>query len=294
VVLYRAHFHAMELQMALTRGRIQHVVTSGIRFFEQAHIKDVLSLLRILTTPGDALAFDRLLGMLPGIGPATAKRLWKKLGGKFDTLDTASRRLLLESLTRKEAHERWERIDPILGEFHAEGLRAKGGKVIKDFVEQFYDTYAVDNFENSDARLDDIHELALHFDKFDTIEESLSDIALLTNLDAEAEALRSSSDDVVKLSTIHQAKGLEWPVVIVIWAAEGMFPSARSVRDSVDGEAEERRLFYVAATRAEDELVLCVPEVRRMRDGGVVFCQPSRFVEELDPGIVSERRIGYI
>ena len=294
VVLYRAHFHAMELQMALTRGHIPHVVTSGIRFFEQAHIKDVLSLLRILTCPEDALAFDRLLCLLPGVGPATAKRFWKKLGNRFDSDDPVKRKLLLESITRKEAHERWERIDNVLRQFHSEGLRASGGKTVKAFVDEFYDTYVVDTFENSDSRLDDVQELALHFDKFDSIEESLSDIALLTNLDAEADNISARSGDVVRLSTVHQAKGLEWPVVIIIWASEGMFPSARSVKESEEGEAEERRLFYVATTRAEDELVLCVPEVRRMRDGGVMYCTPSRFVDELPDEIISNRRIGYI
>jgi len=293
VVLYRAHFHAMELQMALTRGHIPHVITSGIRFFEQAHVKDVVSLLRILTCPEDALAFDRLLCLLPGVGAVTAKKLWKKLGGRFDSDNPGARKLLLDSL-RKAAHERWEKVDPILRDFHAEGLRASGGKVIKAFVDEFYDTYIVDTFENSDARLDDIQELAIHFDKFETIEESLSDIALLTNLDAEADSMSEESRNAIRLSTVHQAKGLEWPVVIIIWATEGMFPSARSMNESDEGEAEERRLFYVAATRAEDELILCTPEVRRMRDGGVLYCTPSHFVEELSDEAVSSRRIGFI
>ena len=293
VVLYRAHYHAMELQMQLTRNRIQHVITSGIRFFEQAHIKDTLSLLRIITCPEDALAFDRLLCLLPGVGAVTAKKLWKKLGGKFDIADMASRQLLLDSL-RANGRKRWEKIDPILQTFHEEGLRADGSRVVKDFVENFYDTYAVDNFDNPDIRLDDIQELALHLEKFKNIEECLSDIALLTNLDAEADSMQADKEDAVRLSTIHQAKGLEWPVVIIIWAAEGMFPSARSMKESEDGEAEERRLFYVAVTRAEDELVICVPGMRRMRDGGVLYCEPSHFIDELNETSIASRRIGFI
>jgi len=117
---------------------------------------------------------------------------------------------------------------------------------------------------------------------------------LLTNLDAEAENLSPADRNAVRLSTVHQAKGLEWPVVIVIWATEGMFPSSRSMNESDEGEAEERRLFYVAATRAKDELVLCTPEVRRMRDGGIMYCQPSHFVDELPGEVISSRRIGFI
>jgi len=293
VILYRAHFHAMELQMALTRGHIPHVITSGMRFFEQAHVKDALALLRIITCPEDALAFDRLLCLLPRVGPATAKKLWKKLGNRFDSDKPAARKLLIESL-RGDARERWEKINPIFLEFHAEGLRASGGKVIKAFIDEFYDTYAIDNFENSDSRLDDIQELALHFDKFDTIEESLSDIALLTNIDTEAENQTVESSNAIKLSTVHQAKGLEWPVVIIIWVTEGMFPSSRSMNESEEGEAEERRLFYVATTRAEDELILCTPDIRRMRDGGIMYCSPAHFVDELDDATVITKKIGFI
>jgi DNA helicase II / ATP-dependent DNA helicase PcrA len=89
---------------------------------------------------------------------------------------------------------------------------------------------------------------------------------------------------------VHQAKGLEWPVVIILWACEGMFPSSRSMQETAGGEAEERRLFYVAVTRAKDELCLCVPEVRRTREGGVIYSPPSRFVREIPPQHVEEVR----
>jgi DNA helicase II / ATP-dependent DNA helicase PcrA len=293
VVLYRAHYHAMELQMAMTRGHVPHVITSGMRFFEQAHVKDMLCLLRVLSCPEDALAFNRLLCLLPGVGAMTAQKLWKKLGGRFDSDDPDARQLLLTSL-RKGAQVRWEKVDPILAAYHDEDLSHDGGDVIQRFVDAFYDTYAADTFENFDSRIDDIRELMLHTAKFESVEQCLSDVALLTNLDAEAENLSPDQRNAVRLSTVHQAKGLEWPVVIMIWVTEGMFPSPRTVNESDEGEAEERRLFYVAATRAKDELVLCTPEVRRMRDGGVMYCQPSRFIDELPEEVISSRRIGFI
>jgi DNA helicase-2/ATP-dependent DNA helicase PcrA len=116
----------------------------------------------------------------------------------------------------------------------------------------------------------------------------------MTNLDAESETLarRNSDQDAVRLSTVHQAKGLEWRAVIVLWATEGMFPLARSLVDEPDAE-EERRLFYVAVTRAKDDLCLCVPHMRMMRDGGAYPCEPSRFIREIDPGLLKEIGTAY-
>jgi DNA helicase-2/ATP-dependent DNA helicase PcrA len=109
-------------------------------------------------------------------------------------------------------------------------------------------------------------------------------MALLTNLDAEAETAPAGKDGV-RLSTVHQAKGLEWKVVFVLWMNEDCFPSRKSA-EQIGGEAEERRLFYVAATRAEDRLFLCCPEIRRNRDGSVIPYEPSRFVQEIPPHLL--------
>lgn len=292
-VLYRAHYHAMELQMELTREHVPHVITSGVRFFEQAHIKDVLSLLRILESPEDELAFTRLLCLLPGVGEKTALKAWITLGRKFDAGDPDKRKLLMDKLKPKSL-DRWKKVDPILAAYFDENLKEDGGEALHRFLKEFYEIYAVDAFEKHDTRIDDIRELIIHTGTFETVEQFLSDIALLTNLDAEADNRTVSNSDAIRLSTVHQAKGLEWPVVIVLWATEGMFPSSRSLQEADDGAAEERRLFYVAVTRAKDELILCVPELRRMRDGGVMYCRASRFVEEIPSEMVRDRRIGFI
>ena len=115
----------------------------------------------------------------------------------------------------------------------------------------------------------------------------LQEVALLTNVDHEYAQMEKDNEPMLHLSTVHQAKGLEWKVVFVIWLAEGMFPSSRSLGEA-ESDEEERRLFYVAVTRAKDELVLCAPEMRRMRDGGVFFCKPSRFIKEIPRDLVRE------
>ena len=293
VILYRAHYHAMELQMALTRARIPHNITSGMRFFEQAHIKDVLALLRVLSCPEDALAFERLLGMLPGVGEVTVRKLWSKLGGRFDAADPAARAALAEAL-RPGARARWAEVTPVIEAYYRSGPGVNGGETVEQFLTAFYETHAADTFDNPESRIDDIKELSRHFEKFESVEQCLSDIALLTNLDAEADAMGAGGNEAVRLSTVHQAKGLEWPVVIVLWMTDGMFPSTRSLNETGGGDDEERRLFYVATTRAKDELVLCVPEIRRMRDGGVMYCKPSRYIDELPGEIAQTRRISYI
>lgn len=282
----------MELQMALTRARIPHNITSGMRFFEQAHVKDVLALLRVLTSPADALAFERLLCLLPGVGEVTVRKLWIRLGERFDASDAEARSALAKAL-RPSARDQWASIVPVIEAYYRSGLSVNGGEVVQRFLDAFYAQHAAVAFDNPDARIDDIRELGLHFGRFENVEQCLSDIALLTNLDAEA-AGTGNEHESIRLSTVHQAKGLEWPVVIVLWMTDGMFPSQRSLNDAGGGDAEERRLFYVAATRAKDELVLCVPEVRRMRDGGVFYCKPSRYIDELPHEVARTRRIGFV
>ncbi|NQT91701.1 MAG: UvrD-helicase domain-containing protein, partial [Lentisphaerae bacterium] len=288
-ILYRAHFHAMEVQMEFTRQNVPYVITSGVRFFEQAHIKDVCCVLRLLDNPEDQLAFSRLVSMLPGVAERTAANVWKKLGQSYDASAADARKALCKALPAAAA-SLWGSIEPVLEAYHAENLNGDGGEVIHRFVQAFYEEHAVNAFENAENRLDDIRELILYTARFETVREFLSDVALLTNLDATGENLNTSEGDAVRLSTIHQAKGLEWGVVFLIWATEGMFPSPRSLRESPVGEFEERRLFYVAVTRAKDELCMSAPEVRRARDGSVTYYRPSRFLEEIPRELVREIR----
>ena len=293
-VLYRAHYHAMELQMAMTREHVDYMITSGMRFFEQAHIKDVCSLLRILENPEDELAFARLLGFLPGIGPRRAEKVWQALGGRFDASEPGPREIVTRALS-PQARALWAPVDKVLAAYREEGLGTDGGEALHRFVEAFYQEHAANTYDNWRERLDDVRELILYTARFETVEQFLSDVALLSNLDSEVDSHRGAeTSESVRLSTVHQAKGLEWAAVIVLWMTDGMFPSARAVNESPAGLAEERRLFYVAVTRAKDELTLCVPEVRRTRDGGVYYCEPSPFIDEIPPDLVRESRVSFL
>jgi DNA helicase-2/ATP-dependent DNA helicase PcrA len=286
-VLYRAHFHSIELQMELSRAGIPYAITSGVGVFEQAHVKDVLAFLRVCCQPNDRLAFARLLGMLYGVGPRAIDGYWEKLGGRFDSRD-ASQRAALCALIKPSARTEWAVVDRLLGAFHAEGLARNGGEIVARFFDQFLHAHLQRVYENADKRADDIQELAVQIMQSPDVPAFLSEVALLTNVDHEyTQRQEQDAPERLHLSTVHQAKGLEWPVLFVIWVAEGMFPSSRTLGESGD-DAEERRLFYVAVTRARDELCLLAPEMRRTRDGGVFFCKPSRFIKELPQGLLRE------
>lgn len=291
-VLYRAHYHAMELQLEMNREGIPYAITSGVRFFEQAHIKDVLCLLRLAANPRDELAFSRLVQLFPGVGAKSALTCWAKLGRHFQPLNSEHRNALLNALP-KRGKPLWEPIAEALGGLEADALKRNPGEIVFLFLESFYDEFAVNNFDNAPQRMEDIHGMAEDCANYESLDAFLNELALQTNLD-ETVSLEGEEPDVVRLCTIHQAKGLEFPVVAILWCADGMFPSKRSM-DDMDGggESEERRLFYVAVTRAKDRLILGMPTMRRQRDGGMIYYAPSRFVSELGSGLLEEERGGY-
>jgi DNA helicase II / ATP-dependent DNA helicase PcrA len=288
-VLYRAHFHAMELQLALTRAHVPYVITSGVRFFEQAHVKDVCAILRPIQHPGDEMAFRRLLQLLPKVGERTADRIWTQLGYRFRP-QTPEDGAAVEKALPAPARPFWQGLREIWSRFRQDEQGQNAGELMREWIKAYYNHYALNTFDNYERRMEDLEELMVFAGRHETLDQLLSEIALMTNMDGEAAAGAPAAPAGVRLSTIHQAKGLEWPVVLILWAAEGMFPSARAMKDNEDGEAEERRLFYVAVTRAKDELVLCAPEVRRMADGGYMPLTPSRFVREIPRTLLLETR----
>ncbi len=288
-ILYRAHYHALETELALRKNHCPYAMTSGMRFFEQAHIKDACSLLRLVQSKTDELAFARIVQWLPGVGPKSAERIWNKLGGSFDALDPAARAGAAEILP-PAARPGWNKIAAAWAE--ADGVaRPDPGEILSVFLSRFYGDHALNVFENCDKRMEDIQGLIQYLAKFATLEEFINEVALFTNLDAESEAVDDAAQDSIRLSTVHQAKGLEWPVVFILWLAEGLFPSGRSISESPDGEGEERRLFYVAVTRAKDELRLCVPAMRINRDGSPSFYTPSRFIKEIPKDLVETEKL---
>lgn len=276
-ILYRSHFHSIETQLMFTKTRMPYAITSGVGFFEQAHAKDVIALVRLTEFPSDWLSFSRVLALLRGMGPAGVEKLWNKMGGVFKAEEADHRNNLL-SLMPEKARAQWAPISKAIADYKSEKSSIAG--FITDFIDAFYESHLNNEYDNAKDRIDDIKELATEIERRGNVKEFLADIALLTNMDVESDKNSIENKPHVLLSTIHQAKGLEWPIIIILWAVEGMFPSGRSIIEDAD-DSEERRLFYVAVTRAKERLHIMVPRVRFMHDGGMMECDPSRFVKEI-------------
>jgi DNA helicase II / ATP-dependent DNA helicase PcrA len=294
-VLYRSHFHALELQLELTRRNIPFSITSGIRFFEQAHIKDVSAWLKFICNPADELSFKRLVMMLPGIGGKGAAKLWNKFGTEFSNPNPESKHPLATAvqtcaaLAPKKAATAWAQFAATVSQLEEPETRTRPTAMIGLVVEAGYEDYLKENYQNFRNRLDDIEQLASFAQQFASTEEFLTQLSLLTNLEAEDDKVRRDDEERLRLSTVHQAKGLEFDVVFVIMLCDGLFPSARSL-ETLEGEEEERRLFYVAITRARNELYLSHPILRAARGyaGGETLQQPSRFLRDIPKDCLEE------
>ena len=276
-ILYRAHFHAMEMQLELTRRNIPYTITSGLRFFEQAHIKDVAAHMRLAVNPKDEVAFHRLARLLPGVGPKSATKMWN---------EAATGKPYGQIKVGEKGAKGWSQM--------VETLRQIAGKPpseqVKIVVEGSYGDHVRARYANAVNRLDDLRQLEDYANGFTQTADFLAELALLGNTETEVAARGNDQDgDAVRLSTVHQAKGLEYGTVFVIMLCDGLFPSSRSL-ETEEGEEEERRLFYVAVTRAKDELYLTHPRLR-MGKGGDAWQTPSRFLNELGKDLVNVWRV---
>ncbi len=287
-VLYRAHYHSMELQMELTRWGIPFEIRSGIRFFEQAHIKDVVCYLRILANPYDELAWKRLLGLYSKIGKATAGKVWQFISRQQEALAMVAGEDFIKCAGKCAVPGLTQCRETLRKLLAADGSQGHIPALIQVVLDSGYLEYMQGKFTDTAQREDDLTQLAGYAEKFFSLENFLSELALMTNADEEEEKIETENSGKIILSSIHQAKGLEWSVVFMLWCAEGMMPLARALKEP-EGEEEERRLFYVAVTRAKDELYLCYPLVDYGRGMGNLTLSPSRFIRELAPAEMRHR-----
>lgn len=317
-VMYRSHYHSIELQLELSRRNIPYRIQSGVRFFEQAHIKDVISYLRIIVNPRDELAWKRILKLIPGVGNATANRVYEAVvrtayGTGWSNADSQQgepgrglvpagfvNALLQPPATaggsdpfvRLRSSQSWQKFVVLLETLVQEENRNDPAKQIGLVLTNGYEAYLQENYENADLRTEDLKGLAAYASRYKSTEDFLSELALLsTERFAEPQPLvgedlveGSTEDELLTLTSVHQAKGLEWKAVFIIWAAEGKFPSPRSLKE-LDSEEEERRLWYVALTRAKDELYLTYPLLMTDYNRQTVLQKPSRFIMEVPPAL---------
>ncbi len=281
-VLYRAHFHALDIQLELSRLQIPYQITSGVRFFEQAHIRDLVALLRFVYNPSDTAAWNRLVILLPKVGDKGAAKIHaaasehaRLLKLNFvDALDSDD----VKSKVPKDAKDEWPKFVASLQQVADMMKNMKPHNAVEIAIDGWYGDYLKGAYANYVSRLDDLKSMIGFASRYDDMHQLLVEVMLLNSETSDRSA--EPDADALRLTTIHQSKGLEYAAVFLIGLADGGFPLRRAI-EAGDVE-EERRLFYVAVTRARDELYLCFPKVNT-KGGPAMLQTPSRFLTELAP-----------
>lgn len=270
-VLFRAGSNSRALEMELNRRGINYEMRGGIRFFERAHIKDVLAYLKILGNFRDEVAWLRVLAMYEGIGPVTAQLIYQKIISLEKLEDIFDLSLALAG----KAGASWTRllhIFDVLVRHRHDNI----SKLLTMIIDEYSD-YLLAKHSDYKYRQDDLEQLTFFATEYDSLELFLNEVSLQESFSATQ--TNSKDNDALVLSTVHQAKGLEWPVVFVMSLTDQSFPHPLCV--SEEEIEEERRLFYVAVTRAEKYLFLTYP-LAMMRYDGVKTLQPSPFITNLN------------
>lgn len=256
-VLFRAGWHSNELEIELQRRNIPFVKYGGLRFLESAHVKDLVSLLRMVVNPEDEMAWFRILQLLPGIGPGYAQRLFPQLS---QSVRAAGSEAADPVNVPRQARDPLNSLLQALAQVQKPGGAAAPPALVVERMRQFYNPLLEQTYDNADMRGRDLDQLTLMAAKASDLESFVTDLTLdppSSTSDLAGEPF--IDDDYLVLSTVHSAKGLEWDAVYIIHACDGMFPSDMACRSEEEIE-EERRLFYVAMTRARRYLHVFSPQ----------------------------------
>lgn len=290
-VLYRSHFQALDMQMELSRAGVAYQITSGVRFFEQAHIRDLVAHLRLVYNPADASAFYRIAVLLPKVGEKGAENLYRLAAEtararQLDFIDVLMRDEVLKKVPAA-AKADWESLAISLRDMKRVAEGGSPEDVVQMAIDGWYSSYLQGAYVNASDRMDDLRSLIGFASRFEEMQDLIAQITLLNSETSDRSV--EESDEAIRLTTVHQAKGLEYDVVFIIGMADTFFPTRRSI-ESGDTE-EERRLFYVAVTRARDELYITYPKMNAKGGGPSLILSPSRFLQELPTHLFEPIRI---
>ena len=276
-VLFRSSFHAFDLEIELTKRDVPFVKRGGFKFLETAHVKDLLAHLRIVHNPLDTVSWNRSLLLVDGVGQKRSRDLMAQLvtseapyevlrqGGGRSALGLRNLAAALESVGNVEDGSPADQVNRLLDYYYP-------------ILKEHYDDYP--------KRIRDLEHLMVMAERYGALEEFLADVTLeppdesVTGIEAP-----DRDDERLVLSTIHSAKGLEWRCVFVIWLVDGRFPSSYSFLTEEELE-EERRLLYVAVTRAKQCLYLTFPVQVYDKITGSVLSKPSRFLDDVPASLV--------
>ncbi len=275
-VLFRSSFFSFDLELELAKANIPFQKFGGMKFVETAHVKDVMAFLRIAVNPKDVVSWYRVLLLHEGVGPKTAQRI-------LDELATA--RITIKSEPDQQPEFKHHKLGPL---FYLLYELQKKKKLPSEMVQQVYDYYwdlFKANYDDWNKRKKDLEIFQNIVENYSSVDTLLSDMAIEPIIESVVDVdATDKEEEYVTLSTIHSAKGLEWHSVFIIHAVEGYFPSARAV-EKLENLEEERRLMYVASTRAKNNLFVTYPMNLYDREAGRTLSKPSRFISDITPDL---------
>jgi DNA helicase-2/ATP-dependent DNA helicase PcrA len=278
-VLFRAGFHSFDLEIELGKNQVPFIKVGGFKFMDSAHIKDVLSHLKVIHNADDDISWLRILTRLDKIGPKTAKNLIDAIKAQNSGFQGIQRIKIKSSLEKSMAslQAAFKSIDP-----ETMSISEMGENIVSYYMPILEETY-----DDHPKRAKDLDQLISIMDRYDHLESFLTDMAIEPPNTSKDQTFSTdaSRDNRLTLSTIHSAKGLEWHTVFIIWALDGRFPSMHALNKEEDLE-EERRLMYVAATRAKENLLITYPSQAYDRTSGTMLSRPSCFLDEIPYGLL--------
>lgn len=282
-VLTRTNAQSVEIQLEFSRRGIPFRVQGGLRVLEQAHFKDFIAYLRLVSNPTDEMALTRVFRLIPGLGSSTARQVVEEL--VHLPADTLFHR---HPIARRDVwiHLPKRRREALLdfGEWF-ESLSAVRSDltVLLAHVFERYLPILKTKYDRVEERIEELQQIIAIGSQYTTVDAMLTDFGLQSGPVTEVFQMQREPEDRVVVSTVHQSKGLEWQIVFLPSLCEGTFPLVFSQQKGRDAVEEERRIFHVAVTRAKDELYLSFPMMSVVSDCSRVFRRPSRFITELPP-----------
>lgn len=277
-ILFRSGFLSFDLEIELNKANIPFVKFGGFKFIETAHIKDMIAYLRVLENPRDAVAWNRILLLVDGVGPRTAEKVIEDILSRRAAVHpgSKSRDLPMHWADLNSYSEKVRDLFTMLKEIAPAHLlpTAKVEQLL-----EYYQPIFIKRYDDYNKRRKDLEMFQQITERYRSVGTLLADLALEPASESISDITAPNRDDEkLVLSTIHSAKGLEWHSVFVLYALDGRFPSTRAAM-SDDAMEEERRLMYVACTRAKENLFVTYPINVYDRESGLVLSKPSRFIE---------------
>lgn len=282
-VLFRAGYHSFDLEIELARTNIPYVKFGGLKLMETAHIKDMLAYLRILENPKDIVSWTRVLLLCDGVGPVTTERVTDEIVAGLNPLHERADDRIRQLARGEEIPVMLDMLREIAGK----GV-APGDKVER--ILRYYTPVLKSRYDDHPKRMKDLEMFQTIAERYSQLAIMLTDMALEPPNESVEDLLpEGHEDEYVTLSTIHSAKGLEWNSVFVMYLVDGRFPVSAAAED-MESMEEERRLFYVACTRAKQRLYLTYPTNIYDRATGTILSKPSRFLD----GVEDELLEGFV